>query len=339
MPAPPITAARWFHGTPVSAFSTGRVYVVEFRSARGAATPIVTALAQKNVRQASVLSVSVAEPGADLEQQATELAAFVRSQGPRLKYALAADTTNRPLAQTWLQAAGATNLPVAFVVGKDGALAWIGHPAKGLDEAVATALRELPPHVKARTPSPELALRQRVAALRRAGKPREALAAIDEATASDPILARSFLSLRMSLLFQLDAAAARAEGRKLADGLYRNDPPVLTTLAGILLAQREPADKAYALTLAERACEQTGYDDVGMVSLLARAQAGNGNPAKSVEVLEALAKNIETSGGANTPELQKVRGEIATYRKTAKMPAPAGSEPAEAPNQGLLVPR
>lgn len=338
LPAPPVAPARWFHGEPAKGFPTNQVYVVEFRSPTGtasrAAIASVTALARKYAPRVTFINVNVTEPGADSEKQAANLAAFVRDQGPRRNCAVAADPADGSMAKAWLQPAGVTNLPVAFVVGQDGVITWIGHPVKGLEEAVVSALTPNPFGQSPRVASPELALRQRVGALRRAGKPKEALAALDEATDGNPILTRSSLSLRMSLLFQLDAPAARQECRTLADGLYKSDPPVLSTLAGILLTRPEPSEKAFALTLAERACEQTVYAEPGMIYMLARAQAANGNPAKSVALLEALAKRIETSGGADSAQLRKVQGEISTYRKAAKLPAsatdPSESEPDKA---------
>lgn len=348
LPAPSLAEARWFGGTPVTNFAPGQLYVVEFRAAAAGgrvAGSIAPSLATKYAGRVSIISVSVAEPGADLEKQADELAAFVRSQGEGLRYAVAADTANRPLFQTWLAASGLTNPPAAFVIGQDGTLAWLGATVKGLDDAIAGALVVGRFGNTNRFTSAELLLRQRVAALRRAGKPAEALAALDDAIAGNPILARNALGLRMSLLLQTDAPAARQEARKLAEGIYRNDPPMLSTLAGVQLAQRDPAEREFGLRLAERACEQTGYAEIGMVSVLARAQSATGNPVKAVETLETLIKKIESSGGADSRELRRVRTELAGYQKAAKLPISpipaddAEGEPLLDPNQGVVIPR
>jgi hypothetical protein len=336
MPAPSLAGAHWIRGGPITNCATGQVYVVEFRAptnaAARAAIPGVAALAQRYASRVSFVSVNLAVAGVSEEKRLADLAAFVRDQGPRLSYAVAADTADGSLAQAWLQAAGRTNLPVAFVVDRRGTITWIGHPSKGLDEALMRAGAGALPGVTAKAASPELALRQRVSELRRAGKPREALAALEEATAGNPILARSAVALRMSLLFQLEPASAAQEARQLADGPYRNDPPILSTVAGILLTSRESADKAFALSLAERACEQTGYSESSMVSVLARAQAGNGNPAKAIEVLEAFVKKLEASGGAGSPQMRSTQTELARYRNQGRSP---GSQPESAPLKKL----
>jgi tetratricopeptide (TPR) repeat protein len=50
-------------------------------------------------------------------------------------YSLAIDTENK-MSTTWFLAAGRTGIPSAFLVGKDGVIEWIGHPAS-IDEPLA----------------------------------------------------------------------------------------------------------------------------------------------------------------------------------------------------------
>jgi hypothetical protein len=339
LPAPSLAAAEWLHGTPVAEFATGQVYVVEFRRPPKTNTqvvvPAVAAVAQKFRGRATFISVSMPESDAERTQATAGLDMLARSQGAQLPYVVALDPTNRPLARAWLEAAGVTNLPAAFVVGQDGSLAWQGRPGRALEEAVNAALNPRRVAQPNRQPSPELALRQRVSALRREGKPREALAAIETATAGDPVLTRHALSMRLSLLFELDPAAAQAEARKLGEGAYRNDPPILSTLAGMLLTRREPENRTYALTLAERACEQTGFAESSMVSTLARVQSANDQPLKAVETLEALLKRVEISGGANSAQWQRIRTELANARKAARLPP---LPPAPDPERGAFAP-
>ena len=57
---------------------------------------------------------------------------FVEKMGDKMTYRVALDDKSRmekgAMATMWLKASGATGIPVAFLVGKDGKIAWIGHP-------------------------------------------------------------------------------------------------------------------------------------------------------------------------------------------------------------------
>ena len=72
------------------------------------------------------------------------------------------DTPDNNMAKTWMMAAGQNGIPCAFVVGKDGKIAWIGHPMAGLDKAVKQALaasapqtpRPVGPTATTRSPQP-----------------------------------------------------------------------------------------------------------------------------------------------------------------------------------------
>lgn len=322
IPAPTLEGARWLHGEPLTRLPTGQVHVVEFRApptvTGEAVVPVLTATAGRFAGRASFISVSVPPPNSDPERIEAELAAFIRFQGPRLNYAMALDATNRSLYRAWLETTGATNLPQAFVVGRDGNVAWIGRPGRGLDESLAATLDSPLQHPRAL--SAEAALRQEVATLRRDGKPAEALAALEAGVKDNPGMARTLLPMRLSLMFQLDPGSARQEIRTLAEGLYRNDPQTLNTLANMWLVQRGEGDPGYALTLAQRACEQTTFADSSMVTTLARAQTAAGQPAKAVETLTAQLKRIEDGGGKQSPQWNRVFNELAEARKAARLP-------------------
>ncbi len=335
-PAPSLSGIQWLVGPAVEVFSTGQVYVVEFiASTNSAETTALTNLVQyarEYAGSATLIGCWTGETNGPPSHLVEYLTANARDRQGRTRLSFAADSLDQPTRKAWLQASGTTNLPAAFVVSKDGKLAWKGPPGEDLDIVLGRVTSPLWHPGSSIQTTPELALRQKVGSLRKAGRPKEALQAIETATQGDPLLGRSFAALRLSLMFQLDEAAARSECRKLAEGIYRNDPPILAQLAGVLQARPSASDKAAALPLAESACQQTDYRDAAMVSCLAKTHAANGNPAKSAELIETLLKTVEANGGDTNPQLRGLRLELDRYRKSAKLPgvsAPPNPTPRE----------
>jgi thiol-disulfide isomerase/thioredoxin len=63
----------------------------------------------------------------------------VTKQGDAMGYTVAYDD-DRSMSNAWMKPANQRGIPCAFIVGKDGKIAWIGHPANGMDEALAKAV-------------------------------------------------------------------------------------------------------------------------------------------------------------------------------------------------------
>jgi len=139
-PAPVLQPAKWLKGSPISGFEKGHVYVVEFWAtwcgACRAAMPHLSELAKKYDGKAEVIGVDICETSEPAADRLPKVAAFVKSEGTKMAYHVAADGLDNKIAITWIQAAGEGGIPTAFVVGKDGRIAWIGNPSDGLDAAL-----------------------------------------------------------------------------------------------------------------------------------------------------------------------------------------------------------
>lgn len=137
-PAPAFRPAKWLKGAPVTSFEKGHVYVVEFWATWckpcKAAMPHLSELARKYRGQAEFIGVDSFEP-----TELPKVADFVKQQGTRMDYRVAADVAGAHTFPDWMTAAGEAGIPSTFVVGKDGRIAWIGHP-NGLDEILPKAL-------------------------------------------------------------------------------------------------------------------------------------------------------------------------------------------------------
>jgi thiol-disulfide isomerase/thioredoxin len=128
--APPqLKATKWLQGEPVAQFEPGRVYVVEFWATWCgpciAVMPHVGDL-QKQYRDKGVTVIGFT--ASDPSNTAERVAKFVSKRGPKLGYTFAfAD--NRDTYDAYMKAAKQNGIPCSYVVGKDGKIAFIGHPA------------------------------------------------------------------------------------------------------------------------------------------------------------------------------------------------------------------
>lgn len=104
-----------------------------------ASMPHVAGIVERNAERVDVLAVSVIEsqkPGTE-----DDLRRFVKEKGwDKLPISIATDSEDRML-RTWLHAAGEIALPVTFLVDGEGRIAWIGHPLRGLTEAVEDLMK------------------------------------------------------------------------------------------------------------------------------------------------------------------------------------------------------
>ena len=128
--APPLLKpTKWLQGDPVAQFEPGRIYVVEFWATWCgpciAVMPHVGDL-QKQYRDKGVTVIGFT--ASDPSNTAEKVAKFVTKRGPKLGYTFAfAD--NRDTYDAYMKAAKQNGIPCSYVVGKDGKIAFIGHPA------------------------------------------------------------------------------------------------------------------------------------------------------------------------------------------------------------------
>ena len=131
-PAPKLTVKSFVKGEPVAKFQKGKLYVVEFWATWcgpcKTSIPHLTEL-QKKYKNVKFIGVSV------FEQQQSLVVPFVKQMGGKMNYAVAMDSVpagqsgqNGLMAVNWMKAADQEGIPTAFIVDKDGTIAWIGHP-------------------------------------------------------------------------------------------------------------------------------------------------------------------------------------------------------------------
>ncbi|MCH7700678.1 MAG: redoxin family protein [Planctomycetes bacterium] len=140
-PAPPLLMTDWIKGDPID-MSKGvgkNVYVLEFWATWCGPClptfPMATAL-QDRYRDDGVVVVGVTSKGQFPQLQSKErVSSFVERQGRKMGYTVGFDENNTVNA-LYMQALGAMGIPYTVVVDKAGNIAWTGHPAAGLEQAV-----------------------------------------------------------------------------------------------------------------------------------------------------------------------------------------------------------
>jgi thiol-disulfide isomerase/thioredoxin len=143
-PAPSITSATWIKGAPVPAFVKGRTYVVEFWATWCGpcreSIPHITELAKSYRGKVDFIGIDIWESqksgGGDV---LAKVKRFVKDQGAKMTYHVAADGADGRIADAWMKAASEGGIPCAFIVNGEGKVAWIGHPAK-MEESLKEVL-------------------------------------------------------------------------------------------------------------------------------------------------------------------------------------------------------
>jgi hypothetical protein len=85
-----------------------------------------------------VVGIAGMERVRDAEGREKKVNDFLQSRGGSVGFPIAVDHDGS-MAIAWMNAAKKTSIPCSFVVGKDGRIAYVGHPEAGLDDAVRRA--------------------------------------------------------------------------------------------------------------------------------------------------------------------------------------------------------
>jgi thiol-disulfide isomerase/thioredoxin len=143
--APKLAGDKWVKGEAVKGFDAGKVYVVEFWATWCPpcvkSIPHLTEIQRKH-KGIVVIGVAGSErPPAEGEPDGrlAKVEGFVKDQGDKMEYRVLYDAT-RAMPKAWMEPAGRGGIPCAFIVGGDGKIAWIGHPA-GMDEPLEKAVQ------------------------------------------------------------------------------------------------------------------------------------------------------------------------------------------------------
>jgi thiol-disulfide isomerase/thioredoxin len=337
MKAPKLEVAAWVRGEPISELKRGEVYVVEFWATWcgpcRVSIPHLSKLQAEYKGRATILGVSIWErtPGLEKVQH------FVEQMGDQMSYhvayagddeAPAGEEPQSKMHRTWMEAAGQSGIPTAFVVDKEGDIVWIGHPMDRLDEVlaevvagrwgkergIAEAKREA--EIMAMAQAAEESIERAMGE----GKFEEALAHAQRVIDADParFAGLSVFRFRTMLVDLNKTEAAYAYARDLTTGLLKDDAQALNELAWMILD--DPAVKTrnvdVAMAAARRADELTKSEDASILDTLAEAYFQKGEFDKAVSTQE---RAVARAG--HDPDMKAMLEErLGKFREAAKTP-------------------
>jgi thiol-disulfide isomerase/thioredoxin len=142
----PKIAGKFIQGEPVTEYSKDKAYLVEFWATW--CGPCKQSIPHVNELHKKYADKGLVVIGQNiLEQDQKKVEAFVKGQGEKMSYRVAvdsipegADAKSGTMVKTWMEAAHRNGIPFACLVGKDGKIAWIGHPQELTDEMIEQVL-------------------------------------------------------------------------------------------------------------------------------------------------------------------------------------------------------
>ncbi|MCH2139753.1 MAG: redoxin family protein [Phycisphaerales bacterium] len=319
--APSVKVAKYYKGKPLNGFESGKAYVMEFWATWCgpciAQIPHLSKM-QKTYKDRGVQFVSTAiwqreETQADKE---AAVGAFVEKRNKEMQYTVAIDDDGW-MAKHWMEPAGQNGIPSAFLVGKEGHIEWIGHPASldGVLEAYmagtwdrAAAKATFDEELRFAKLGRKLSMEFMTA--ERSGDRKAAAAALQKMADEFPNnLNVNMMQFGFYIGDPTTAGKGYAIGRSMVEKEWDN-PGLLNAVAWMVVDDESVArrDLDFALKVATRADELTKHEDASILDTLARVYWEKGDRNRAVEL---QTQAIESADERMKPSLEAT---LASYQ-------------------------
>jgi thiol-disulfide isomerase/thioredoxin len=324
--APKLQTGKWVQGNPVKEFEKGKAYIVEFWATW--CGPCRTSIPHLNEKHEKYKDKNLIVIGQDCREENESLVApFVKKMGDKMTYRVALDdkdgSKKGKMAETWMEAAGQNGIPTAFLVDKQGMIAWIGHPMELKEETIdavlegkydtkkAAAAYETEHKNQAKLQSAWMSVNNAI----RQKHWDDAQTKLDEAAKLLPDDQQDNLDMiRVRILFgKEDYPAAYKMVGKVSDA-HRENPMLQNELAWQIATDPDikERDLKLAQTLAERANDSSKGKDPAVLDTLARIKFMQG---RKDEAIDLQSKAVDQAQGDMKTQLEKTlesykRGEV-----------------------------
>ncbi len=294
-PAPAVKPASWAQGEAVREFEGDKVYIVEFWATW--CGPCVAVIPHINDVYKKHKDKGLVVIGQNLGEDAKTVRDFVKQMGAKMTYRVTVDDAAGTMGKKWLEAAGQTGIPCAFVVGKKGRIAYIGPPMaieESLLEKLLAEPSSKPAGASASAADNAAAPSARATELAALAQSQIRAGKLDEAEATlaglHEALADNFRHI--GALLELDLLLARKQGddavqlSKLLGEDFASKPAVLAAVASRLVASPDatPAMLAAAEKIATPVSTTAGEGQSAALAALARIAFQRGDKTRAVDL-------------------------------------------------------
>jgi thiol-disulfide isomerase/thioredoxin len=295
--APKLQVAKWVQGDPVKEFEKNKAYIVEFWATW--CGPCRMSIPHLDEVHKKYKDKGLVVIGQDVwERDESAVAPFIKNMGEKMTYRVALDDKSKSergaMSDTWMAPAGRGGIPSAFLVDKQGRLAWIGHPMELKEKTIEQVLDGTFDLKKAAADQEEAQKnQQKLMALSR-----ELGTAMKEEKWADAEAALQKLEKVLPEEHHDGLSMARAQiyfGKKDYKGAYKIIEQVSDKNTSNAMLQNQLAwdiatregleqrDLKLAEKIATRANEASGGKEAAILDTLARVQFMNGKKTQAVE--------------------------------------------------------
>jgi thiol-disulfide isomerase/thioredoxin len=322
-PAPGLQTGKWVQGEPVREFEKGKAYIVEFWATW--CGPCRVSIPRLNEFHNQFKDKGLIVIGQDCwERDDALVAPFIKKMGDMMTYRVALDDKTDEdkgrMAKTWMEAAGRTGIPSAFLVDTKGCIAWIGYPMQLKEQVIEEVLAgRFDAHKAAEEYDKEQQnqaklriLRQQVDQAIQEKDWDAADAKLAEIEKLVPEGARGSLDItRFAILLgRKNYSAAYKVAASISDG-HKDDPQIQNQLAWQIATDKqiEKRDLELAQTIATRASEAAKGKDPAILDTVARVQFMRGKKDDAIATQE---KAVMMAEGDAKDNLQRT---LDSYKK------------------------